>query len=78
MHSRNTARTGDVLADTPEAWQEKAEFHEGSWWTDWQAWIDALNRGERVAARTPGAGKLEVIEDAPGSYVSMRLDATQV
>jgi polyhydroxyalkanoate synthase len=69
--------TNDNPVDDPQAWQKKAEFHEGSWWTDWQAWIDRQNAGERVPARAPGKGKLKVIEDAPGSYVSMRLDADQ-
>ena len=69
--------TKDKLEKAPEAWQEKAEFHEGSWWTDWQAWIDGQNGPERVPARAPGKGKLKVIEDAPGSYVSMRLDRKQ-
>ena len=67
--------TNDKLAETPEQWQDKAEFHEGSWWSDWQAWIDRENGAARVPARIPGAGKLKAIEDAPGSYVSFRLDA---
>ena len=49
--------------------------HEGSWWNDWQAWIDENNGGVKVAARVPGDGKLEVIEDAPSAYVSLRLEA---
>jgi polyhydroxyalkanoate synthase len=28
-----------------------------------------------VPARVPGDGKLKPIEDAPGSYVALRLDA---
>jgi polyhydroxyalkanoate synthase subunit PhaC len=28
----------------------------------------------RVSARTPGAGMLPIIEDAPGSYVRVRSD----
>jgi polyhydroxyalkanoate synthase len=30
--------------------------------------------GGKVAARVPGSGGLEPIEDAPGSYVRMRTD----
>jgi polyhydroxyalkanoate synthase len=66
--------TSDALPPTPEEWQAGATRHEGSWWTDWQRWIDAQNGGEQVPARTPGDGKLEVLEDAPGSYVAVRLD----
>jgi polyhydroxyalkanoate synthase len=67
--------TNGVLAETPEAWQAKAQYQEGSWWTDWQAWIDRLNGAQRVPARIPGEGKLKVIEDAPGAYAGIRLDA---
>ncbi len=67
--------TNDKLAETPEQWQAKAKYHEGSWWSDWQGWIDRQNGAARVPARIPGAGKLKAIEDAPGSYVSFRLDA---
>jgi polyhydroxyalkanoate synthase len=66
--------TNGELPPTPEAWQAGATRHDGSWWTDWQRWIDAQNGGERVPARIPGSGKLKVLEDAPGSYVSVRLD----
>ncbi len=67
--------TNDKLAETPEQWQAKAKYHEGSWWSDWQGWIDRRNGAARVPARIPGEGGLEAIEDAPGSYVSFRLDA---
>lgn len=67
--------TGERLEHSAEAWQAKAQFHEGSWWTDWQAWIDGQNGAQRVPARTPGEGKLKIVEDAPGSYVTRRLDA---
>jgi len=66
--------TNDALADDPEQWQESADCHEGSWWTDWQNWIDARNGGEKVPAREPGSDALAAIEDAPGSYVSTRIE----
>ncbi len=65
--------TNDKLADDPDAWLNGAKQHPGSWWTDWQQWVDK-HGGGKVAARVPGKGKLKVLEDAPGSYVSMRLD----
>jgi polyhydroxyalkanoate synthase len=58
-----------------DEWLATAARHEGSWWADWQAWMDGNNGGVKVAARVPGDGKLQVIEDAPGSYVSQRLGA---
>jgi polyhydroxyalkanoate synthase len=39
--------------------------------TDWHQWLYRKS-GPKVAARVPGDGDLEVIEDAPGSYVKMK------
>jgi polyhydroxyalkanoate synthase len=50
-----------------------AEQHEGSWWTDWQAWVTGLD-ATQVPARDPAEGKLKALESAPGSYVQRRLD----
>ncbi len=66
--------TNDAMPAEPEAWQKAATANEGSWWNDWQKWIADLNGDDRVPARAPGEGKLKVIEDAPGSYVNIRLD----
>ncbi len=65
--------TNDELVEDEQAWLDAATRHEGSWWHDWQTWIDAHNGSVKVAARVPGGGKLKVIEDAPGSYASLRL-----
>ena len=51
-----------------EDWIEGAEYHEGSWWPYWHQWLYRKS-GRKVAARIPGDGGLDVIEDAPGSYV---------
>jgi poly(3-hydroxyalkanoate) synthetase len=37
--------------------------------------MEKNNGGVKVAARVPGDGKLKVIENAPGTYVSLRLSA---
>ena len=66
--------TNDELSGDPGEWLESAQQHPGSWWTDWGRWI-AQRGGEKVAARIPGKGKLKVIEDAPGSYVKLRVDS---
>jgi polyhydroxyalkanoate synthase len=66
--------TNDKLPATPDEFQSTAQQQPGSWWNDWQAWIGALNGDVKVPARTPGDGKLKVLEDAPGSYVALRLD----
>jgi polyhydroxyalkanoate synthase len=63
--------TNEKLPSDPEAWLAAADKHEGSWWTDWQAWV-APHGGPMVPARVPGDGALKPIEDAPGAYVKQR------
>ncbi len=55
----------------PESWLQGATEHPGSWWPEWAKWV-GKHSGEKVPARTPGDGKLKVIEDAPGSYVAVK------
>ncbi len=62
------------LPATPEEWFDGATQHPGSWWSDWQQWIGALNGDDWVPARDPAKGKLKPLEDAPGSFVKFRLD----
>ncbi|MXY64226.1 MAG: alpha/beta fold hydrolase, partial [Gammaproteobacteria bacterium] len=56
----------------PDRWFAGATVHEGSWWPEWQRWI-SRRAGKRIPARQPGDGGLEIIEDAPGSYVKVRV-----
>ena len=63
--------TNDKLPASPETWLEGAQQHEGSWWTDWRAWLGA-HLGREVAPRVPGKGKLKVLGDAPGTYVRIQ------
>src|SRR6185369_15722121 len=59
---------------TLEDFVEGAEEHRGSWWPDWVDWLKKQDAETVKAegARTPGKGKLDAIEDAPGSYVKSR------
>ncbi len=59
--------------ENTDTWLAAAKKHEGSWWTDWTAWI-AENAGEKIPARDPSQGT--VIEDAPGSYVKVKVIAS--
>ena len=63
--------TNDAFPETADAWLASATAHPGSWWEDWQRWMEAQNGGERVPARVPA----NPLEDAPGSYVMLRLGA---
>lgn len=59
----------------PDAWLEKAAQHEGSWWPDWDAWVHKQSGKKTVPARVPGDGKLKPLDDAPGTYVKIRVGA---
>ncbi len=62
--------TGPDVNRPPAEWYDNAEPHPGSWWPDWQAWLEQF-AGEKIPARRPGANGRTVIEDAPGSYIRM-------
>ena len=62
----------EALPPTPDEWLAGATELAGSWWPDWHRWILAHGKAQ-VAARVPGDGKLKAIEDAPGSFVQVRL-----
>jgi len=66
-------RTTDNPPSDLENWVEDARVNEGSWWPEWQNWI-SRKCGKKIPCRVPGDGKLDIIEDAPGSYVRTRLD----
>lgn len=63
----------EALPTDPEAWFAEATEMAGSWWPDWHRWIQAHDKTQ-VAARVPGDGKLPALEDAPGSYVQVRVN----
>jgi polyhydroxyalkanoate synthase len=63
--------TNPELPAEASAWLAGASHQPGSWWPHWRHW-NAQHSGELVPARRPGEGELPALEDAPGSYVSMR------
>ncbi|SDK35412.1 MULTISPECIES: PHA/PHB synthase family protein [Bradyrhizobium] len=64
--------TNDNIKDIKLAdWIKGATEHKGSWWPDWQQWLEGLD-AERVPARAVGSEAMPPIEDAPGSYVRVR------
>jgi poly[(R)-3-hydroxyalkanoate] polymerase subunit PhaC len=64
--------TNERTMEGPDAWLGGAEFHPGSWWSDWAKWAAEFGGGQ-ATARQPGGGALAPIEDAPGSYVGVRI-----
>ncbi len=61
----------DDLPDTAEEWMEGAEFHEGSWWPRWEAWLKP-RAGKMVDARDAGDSEHPPLGDAPGDYVRVK------
>jgi polyhydroxyalkanoate synthase len=59
-----------TLPPTLEDWHANAVETAGSWWPDWDHWLAELS-GPKIAARTPGKGKLKSLGDAPGTYVKV-------
>ena len=60
--------TNDDMTLDHDAWLEAADFHEGSWWPRWGAWL-ASRSGKQVPARAPGGKDHPALADAPGAYV---------
>ncbi|MDK9557524.1 class I poly(R)-hydroxyalkanoic acid synthase [Marinobacter sp. M216] len=63
--------TNDSLPADADTWFAGADHHPGSWWPHWFEWLGQY-AGETVTARFPGDGNLEVLEEAPGSYVRIK------
>ena len=63
---------GEEMPGTADEWFAAAERKEGSWWPHWHARLSEDGKAEKVPARIPGDGDLDVIEPAPGSYVRNR------
>ena len=62
---------GEACGSDVDMWLAKAQEHPGSWWPNWLEWIKTRD-AKTVPARAIGGGKLDPIEDAPGSYVKVK------
>ncbi|MDR3504772.1 MAG: class I poly(R)-hydroxyalkanoic acid synthase [Acidocella sp.] len=61
------------MPETPEQWFEGATEVAGSWWLDWQRWATGFE-ATQVPARIPGKARgIKALEEAPGSYVKVRI-----
>lgn len=64
--------TGGKPEGSHSGWLENAQAHAGSWWPHWQDWIETRST-KKVAARHFAHGDPDLIDDAPGAYVRMRI-----
>ncbi len=66
----------DDLPDTPEQWWSGSRFIQESWWLDWARW-NRKYAGERIPARPVAEPAGTRLENAPGCYVTRRLDVPE-
>ena len=62
----------DAAPDDADAWLADAARKDGSWWPEWQGWLDAAAADDKVKARKVGSGKLKAGTAAPGDYVRVK------
>ena len=60
--------TNPDLKSDADTWLKEADFHEGSWWPMWEAWLKKRS-GKRVPARKTGDSTHPSLAPAPGTYV---------
>ena len=60
---------GPAKQEDPEAWSEKAQKHEGSWWLDWGMMLKEKSGKEVAAPKKPGSKSNPPLGPAPGTYV---------
>jgi polyhydroxyalkanoate synthase len=65
---KSTFQVADSTPPDPGAWLKGAQTVQGSWWPDFMDWLGERS-GEEVAAPTSLGGPLDVLADAPGTYV---------
>ncbi len=70
---RRSFWTSDQLSAGADEWLSGADEARGSWWPNWNAWLERFSGGERAAPRKSGNAKFKPIEPAPGRYVKVRV-----
>ena len=63
--------TNEDLSLGADDWQASADYHEGSWWPRWEAWLKKRS-GKMVAARDTGDSEHPRLAPAPGTYVVVK------
>jgi polyhydroxyalkanoate synthase len=65
---RSTFQVAETTPSDPKEWLASAETQQGSWWPDYLGWLGERS-GEQVPAPATLGGDLEVLAEAPGTYV---------
>jgi len=67
-HYRILTRPAEGHYISPDEWFNRAELHEGSWWPEWTAWLQARS-GAPISPPSLGNDAYPPLCDAPGTYV---------
>jgi polyhydroxyalkanoate synthase len=70
-HFRIRVRDAGARTLGPEEWQRETAPQDGSWWLEWNAWLER-HSGQRVDPQPMGASGFVPLCDAPGTYVLER------
>ena len=68
-NEKSSFRVNEELPEKPEEWLGSASQTPGTWWDDWQAWLEERSGGKRSARKQLGAKGHRPLADAPGTYV---------
>jgi len=68
-NEKSSFRVNDELPGKPEEWLGSASQTPGTWWDDWQAWLEERSGGKRAARKQLGGKGHRPLAEAPGSYV---------
>ena len=63
--------TNPDLKSDADTWLKEADFHAGSWWPMWEAWLKKRS-GKQVPARDTGDSDHPRLCPAPGTYVLVK------
>lgn len=67
--TRASYRTGEITSADPQEWLAHSVDHKGSWWENWNEWVEKLTPEKRPAPEHPGSLQFPPLDDAPGEYV---------
>jgi polyhydroxyalkanoate synthase len=67
--SRSSFRVADDLPRDPDEFLARAPMLPGSWWPDWDAWLEARSGGLKPAPKALGNRAYKAHAKAPGTYV---------
>jgi polyhydroxyalkanoate synthase len=67
-HFRIRVRDAGARTLGPDEWERDTAPRDGSWWLEWEAWLDRRS-GWRVDPPPMGAKGFTPLCDAPGEYV---------